>query len=57
MFHVCCYLCVVYGACVDVWVLCCGVVGVWGVVIFVMHVIEDVLLWVVCMFHHVDVVC
>ena len=34
-------------------VVCCDVVGVWGVVIFVlyvMHVVGSVLLWVVCEF-------
>ena len=35
-----------------VWLLCCGVVGVWGVVIFVlsvMRVVGGVSLWVVCL--------
>ena len=40
--------------------LCCGVVGVWVVVIyvlFVMRVVGGVPLWVECVFRHVDVVC
>ena len=42
----CCMLFVSY-----VWVLCCSVVGVWGVVIFVlsvMRVVGGVPLWVEC---------
>ena len=41
-------------------VACCGVVGVWVVVIFVlsvMRVVEDIHLWVVCVFRHVGVGC
>ena len=40
--------------------LLCSVVGVWGVVIFVlsmMRVVGGVPLWVVCVFRRVDVVC
>ena len=41
-----------------VWVLCCSVVGVWGVVIVVlsvMRVVGGVPLWVECVFRRVDV--
>ena len=40
--------------------LLCSVVGVWGVVIFVISVLcvdGGVLLWVICVFRRVDVVC
>ena len=43
-----------------VWLLCCNVVGVWVVVIFVlsvMRVVGGVPLWVECVFRRVDVVC
>ena len=55
----CCMLFVSY-----VWVLfvvlCCDVVGMWVVVIFVlseMRVVGGVPLWVECVFRRVDVVC
>ena len=70
MFYVCLNFGVVYGVgvCVNVCVVCClfltsgvlFVVGVWCGVIFVlsvMRVVGGVLLWVVCVFRHVDVVC
>ena len=67
VFHVCLNVGVVYGVgvCVNVWVvvcclLCCDVVGGWGVVIFVlsvMCVLGGVPLWVVCVFRRVDVFC
>ena len=41
-------------------VLLCSVVGVWdGVicVLYVMHVIAGIILWVKCVFRHVDLVC
>ena len=40
--------------------LCCDVVGMWGVVICVlsvMRVVGGVPLWVVCVFRRVDAVC
>ena len=40
--------------------LCCSVVGVWVVVIFVlsvMRVVGGIPLWVECVFRHVDIVC
>ena len=70
VFHGCLNFGVAYGVgvCVNVGVVvcclfltsgCCDVVGVWGVVIFVlsvMHVVGGVPLWVVCVFRRVDVV-
>ena len=56
---VCVVLCCLFltsGCCL----LCCDVVGVWGVVIFVlsvMRVVGGVPLWVGCVFRRVDVVC
>ena len=50
-----CYLVLTSGCCL----LCCDVVGVWGVVIVVlsvMRVVGGVPLWVVCVFRRVDVV-
>ena len=50
-----------YGVCLlRLGVLCCDVVGVWGVVMFVlsvMRVVGGVPLWVVCVFRCVDVMC
>ena len=55
LLYVVCFLCLGVVCCV---VLCCDVVGVWGVVIFVlsmMRVIGGVPLWVECVFRRVDV--
>ena len=71
VFHVCFNFGVVYGVgvCVSVCVVvcfffltsgCCDVVGVWGVVNFVLSVMRavgGVSLWVVCVFRRVDGVC
>ena len=51
VFHVCFDLCIVYGVGI------CDVEGVWGVVIFIVYVMNVVVGVPLCVFRRVDVVC